>query len=697
MRHNSILSTCLVLLVALGILSSCSSDNPFSGSDDFLLDLQLEGPEGTTYVAQIRGNNITIELPKDVDPATVKPVYHISERATIAPKPETVTDWSQETTFVVTSYSGDKRSYAYHPVIVQAELKGQVVLTTDEEVETFAQKQIGIIWGNLIIGEKVPSGKTPERVITTLAPLSHLREVIGTIIVRDSYQGDFNELTSLERIGGLLFDQGINKKIREISLPELRYVGQAIQATTNTKKVYADSLVTLSLPKLHSAGAIRLEAPRLRTVDLGSMEEVGDLTLCTHIISSLDLSSLRIASSVWLEDKISYEQDARADLAELALPHLTECEGELRIVGFPSVTHLDLAALTEVGGALELSGLPKLEGQLELPQLQSAKSLHSTVYLTSEMENHRLKSISLPKLRVVTEDINLEKFYNLESLSLPAMTELKLLSVSSTVTSLSAPLLERVTSSLTTPVLNKDDLPLLKEAKMIRLNPLNSGSGVTIDVSSIETIGSLVIIDCGKDFTVITPKSIGDLLYTLRNQPSLPHIEGLESCRSVAYNNAYQIKGKVSLPVSLRSVSESISCSGMSYCTSFSGPALEKVGSLSVNVNSAQEISFPKLVTATNVELYSRSLVEVTLTALETVGTVVINGRGNSEMMTKLPDFPALVEVDKVEIGGFPKMTDFTGIRRAMERSAIKSDGWEVEACGYNPTYEDLKAGRYTE
>lgn len=42
------------------------------------------------------------------------------------------------------------------------------------------------------------------------------------------------------------------------------------------------------------------------------------------------------------------------------------------------------------------------------------------------------------------------------------------------------------------------------------------------------------------------------------------------------------------------------------------------------------------------------------------------------------------------------RFVDYTFFKSFVEEEQIKKEDWLVTNCGYNPTYEDMQAGRYT-
>ena len=692
------LSLCASLIVSLLLLTACERDTPFSGSDDYLLDFSLQSADGEIYTARISGEEIRIDLPPSSLQSGLNPVYHISEHATIAPRPETVKDWSLETKFEITSYSGAKRAYTYRPTLLFKEATEDVLLKSDAEVEAFAARGVEILNGSLIIGEKVKKNSPSEEnsQVTSLAPLAGLREVRGSVIIRDSYVGEFFELSSLERVTDIVFETDRINRVRAVRLPSLKYVGGDIKSTGYGGKIRSDSLRIIDLPKLHSLGALLLEADSVSAIKLGSLVEAEMLSLSTCRSAILDLSSLERVGSLYLEDEPAYGQEEPGPITSLSLPKLKTCEGNLTIEGFQKVTQVDFSSLTTVGGELSLGGLPGLTS-LELPELTRAGSLLYASYSSSpSRQNELIRSITLPKLTEVTDRLSLMSFVAMEELSLPSLRVVGNLVLSATLRSYSLPALEEVRSSISLPFFSKESLPELSRVTEVVLMPVDEGKGLTLDLSPLKGVKNVKVVGCTDECTILLPSEIEQLTYAQSGKTSIPVIKGLERCKKIIFDNPFQLTSAISLPASLRVVTGEISLASNNYGP-FSAPSLEEVGKLSVIGGDAMaSVSLPKLRKAESLTLWSGGLKEILLPVLSEVQTLALGYNSfPNYAMTALPDLSSLTHVGKITISGFSQLTDYTGVRTAVESGVIPDNGWTVTKCGYNPTLQDLREGRY--
>lgn len=57
--------------------------------------------------------------------------------------------------------------------------------------------------------------------------------------------------------------------------------------------------------------------------------------------------------------------------------------------------------------------------------------------------------------------------------------------------------------------------------------------------------------------------------------------------------------------------------------------------------------------------------------------------------------FAALEQMGAVVIMRHENLLSFEGLKNAV--SSIAAEGWTVEKNGYNPTYDDMQAGKWTQ
>lgn len=105
----------------------------------------------------------------------------------------------------------------------------------------------------------------------------------------------------------------------------------------------------------------------------------------------------------------------------------------------------------------------------------------------------------------------------------------------------------------------------------------------------------------------------------------------------------------------------------------FTFPSLEHVGGVGMTVRAVKTISCPKL-----------QAIDGTLCAANAASLTTFN-------------MPTLTKLSGVRFIRLTRFVDYTFFKSFVEEEQIKKEDWLVTNCGYNPTYEDMQAGRYTQ
>ena len=59
-------------------------------------------------------------------------------------------------------------------------------------------------------------------------------------------------------------------------------------------------------------------------------------------------------------------------------------------------------------------------------------------------------------------------------------------------------------------------------------------------------------------------------------------------------------------------------------------------------------------------------------------------------------DFSGLNSVKGISISGHEDVNDFSSFKYLFKNNVLTGESqWSVEECGYNPTYQDMKNGKY--
>ena len=405
MKNKYILLALLLVPFIAGIVS-CDDDrnDDFLGTDNFIHKFELIVDQ-TTYEGSVTDEQILVTFPTGLSLSDAAASVEFCEHATIEPEPAAIKDWSEEMQLTVTAYNGEKRVYTYKPAFSDLAVEGNIVLTTQEEVDAFGKTGTTVIHGNLTIGVDADS----EDRITDLSALSRLKEVDYKLIVYKSFVGKtLAGLDNLEKAGGL--DISDIDSLTGISLPKLKEVG--LEVTLSGK-----SLKKVALPVL----AVITE----------------DLTVKGDSLTELLFSELvKVQGNLILQGSVG---TALANPMEtLSLPKLEEVDGDFLLDYWAHLAQLDLPVLKHVAGLLTLNNMRKVS-VLSLPLLEKAGGITAAGLRTlaeyhlpalKEIVGYKdasgndnggfvfsasgdyLESVNLPLLEKVQGDFKITNFYS---------------------------------------------------------------------------------------------------------------------------------------------------------------------------------------------------------------------------------------------------------------------------------------------
>ena len=663
--------------------TACNDDDPefsgIEGKDHFISDFALT-VDGITYQATIAGDMITVEIPYNVslEGATVE--YALCEGASINPNPSNIQDWENEWKFVVTSKMQESKVYSYTYRYTDIEQSGSVVLATQAEVDNFAQTGINKIDGNLTIGT------VDGEEITNLEGLANLKQISNTLILNPSYKGaDLSGLDNLERIGsfklGSTTSTSKNTTLKTVNFPSLLdIIGDFVINCSTVEKI--------SIPKVGTIGEdMYVASDALLDLDANAVEYVG--------------SSLIVRGSVIQKESAATEA--------IVFSALKQIGNELAIQYFPQLQGIYLPALERITGTASFSDMSSI-GSIAMTELYSVGGL--TIKNCKE-----ISTIELPGLTSCGEfsvDANKVNKFNISALrdALGDMT-------------LSNLLIEELDLSQTN--FNGNTLTL-------QCNQLNKIVGP-------ETFnGSLLLL----------PKNCRLTEFTLEG---ISNIQGAFKCENYFYVKSFimpfvNVAGDVTIALNTGSVDTGVE---------IEFPKLQEIGgTLTLGTNrNANNITFPllkKILGSCSVTTYKLKN-DIEFTNLESIGTdgadaqikfeieatnilcpklKTINGKfdiATSSFMFDMEvdkvsypnvesisenlsitcpysdfgsngilsiDFSGLKSAKGISISGQGDVTDFSSFKYLFENNVLTGESqWSVKECGYNPTFQEMKDGKY--
>ncbi len=655
--------------------TACSDDDPefsgIEGKDHYISDFALS-VGGITYQATIAGEKITVEIPYNTDLEGATAAYTLSEGATINPNPSTIQDWENEWKFVVTSKMQESKVYSYTYRYADIEQSGSVVLATQAEVDNFAETGINRIDGNLTIG----TAEGEE--ISNLEGLIHLKQISNSLIVNPSYKGtDLSGLDNLEQIGGFrlgsITSTSKNTTLKTISLPSL--LG-----------VVGDFVVNCSAVE-------KVSIPKVETVE-------GDVYVISD--SLLDLEANALASVG----------------ASLVVKGTTESNPKK---GHATTEAIVFNSLKQVGNDLAIQYFPKLQG-VYLPALEHAGAAS---FIGLEV----VGSIAMTELRSVG-DFTIES-YNVSNVSLPALVTSGKMYISAPVNNFDISSLKNINGEMYLGVVNLTTLDVSAidfNGNTLHLYACNQLSKITgpetfngsfyINTSKVENFTIEGVSNIQGSFTYTTNTKLknfimpfsriaGDVVIGLSRANrgvsiesiQFPKLQEIGGKLDLTYNRFVK---KIEFPVLKRIIGNDNYIGTAKIDDGCIFNELESIGSTPDATTefyiSDGEIKCPKLKTISGsleISTNTSTITAISYPTLEAISNKLTISRGD-EVVTNI-DFSGLKTIQQVAIESYTGVSDFSTFRYLFENNILtEASQWTVTKCGYNPTFQDMKDGKYT-
>lgn len=650
----------ILTLLLMFVVFSCSNDSPFSGTDNRLLSLKLMVNEQEYKGVVTADNTIEITVPVETDLNNAKVEYTISEQASILPNPEKITDWNNEQVFNVISYSGEKRTYIVRVIRLKGEATNDVVLTTDEEVRAFAEKNISRIRGNLIIGKE--SGADS---IKNIDALTYLKKVDYRVIINPTYKGrDLSGLRNVTEVGELRIND--NKFVQDLTLKSLQIVYEDLFIKTDTlREIHFPELVRIN-------GNVRIEASRITGLDLPRLETVSGFSLKGDRLSMLRARKLEnITGDLTFESLLS--------LARVDLPKLQQVTGNVTMKGLNTLGTLSLPVLKTVEGNFTLENSPAIV-EFFIPSLERTRSFKIS-------NNVKLSRMMVPKIEEADGDLMLSgcPFDNLNQVSVKVINgKLSLI---------------RLTSL-------QDVKPFFKSLQKVADIDVNyllmEGS---LDISHLDFNGTLKIQNCSNLEHVKLPKELNEIAISGASNfspPTITEISGLVKANKITYSTLRLETPRDFVIKELKEVANELSLN-IGNVVNVSLPDLEIAPSIQIrddNQGTLKSITIDKLTSTERIILNSTSLETLKAPLLKEITNILnINGgRGNSAMQD-LNGLSSLESITSLTLYHLPSFKDYTFLKKSIDSGVMTEETWnknvKLQNVAYTPTFQDLKEGQY--
>ncbi|MFV0364884.1 MAG: hypothetical protein ACK5JS_00050 [Mangrovibacterium sp.] len=742
---KNIFKLILIVPVFVAALNSCEEDTEYIGGDDnYITNFTLTGDDGITYKGLITEGEVLMQVPEGVSLHGADANVNISSNATIAPDPESIVNWNEEEVFRVTSHSSAKRMYIYKIERADVSALGNVSLTTQAEVDAFAEEGLTVIDGNLIIG-KASTADT----ITNLSALESLKEVTYNIVVNKSYLGkDLAGLGNIEKIGGIKIS-GLDS-LESISMPKLQTVGTNIS-------IENPSLRTVALPELtHVGESFSIKAGGLELVSLGELTSMGESFVFYGAtgtrgqgssISILSLPKLQTVGS-------NMEIGGWAEVYKIDMPSLSRVSGTLTMSYIDKLEELSLEELAEVGGASfsSLSGLSRIStpkfttvnGNLEFAGLSAMLSLSANSITniggTLTLNLPAATSANFEQLETISGDLKIPSGASyLSVFGFPKLTKVAgRFEVKSKgymeLDGFSA--LEEIGAELyiygNAQISSLAGFSALKKVGEYYLYGMAALTELDVRGQEVGKIDALTTTMDG--LTIIADDNFnGDLvLNSLQCNSTAPVLQGFKTIKYLQIRN-FQYYTDPIVMEGIEEITTLLDMPSLLKTTQISFPDLKKVGKINISyANALQIVDFPALTEMTGYTdgdgeqqgglsyTISSDLAEFNVPALTTVngdfyfnsidndatitainipvvtsisGTLTISGQSNSTF-NDVSNFGSLTTVGAVSISRLSALSSFEGLANAV--GTLSKNTWSVSGCAYNPTYQSMLDGAYS-
>ncbi len=674
-------------VLAIVCLTACNDDDSiFDGVDHYISSFELQ-KDGRLLKAIISDDSITIKAAETLSLEGASAAVVTSEHTTIEPALSTITNWNNEQTFTVTGFNGESKTYYYSVVRTRVVGSGDIVLTTQDELEAFAALEISELQGSLTIGSVTGSDS-----ITSLEPLSGLKIITAGLVINPTFSGrNLNGMENLEQVGSIEIES-VNK-LQEVSFPSLRSIilGLTITKSKITSLEFpvlenVDNSITLkrndSITQINFSSLKSIvkdfiiegggNAAKLTAISLPLLENIGGDMSLTSLpeLESVSLPELEMASSI-----IIYSNDK---LETIAMPKLQKSFKDLKIYSLNLLTELDVSSLSFIGGVFYLGNLPLIANVDMLGSLTTVGG----------------------------------KF----TLNLPAVQSLEPLS---SLTDVNELVLAAGFQSLT------DELSSLTNVNRLTISgsEIEEGTIQRIDVSNISGLEYLRIERIYNSFVLKGPENFDGTLYLYYSNFEIEGFQEVKILTFYGFDSSNEVTDK---EIGVKKVTEDFTLNISNMTGTLSFPNLEEVGG-ELNLDGRVRINMPKL---KNVGVFYSKLApaeggtfdfpsletidgdcyictkiswgywdDINMPKLNTVtGKLTIGGYSSyykNTTISNLDSFSALTTANAITIQYNIGLTNYSGLQNVL--SSFSADQWKSIGNGYNPTYQDLLNGEWTQ
>lgn len=465
---------------------------------------------------------------------------------------------------------------------------------------------------------------------------TNIVRIMGTLTVGSDAE-DAEPITNLDGLSNLK-EVSYDIRIMNYSGADIAGLGN-LEIAGGLHIENATALKTLSLPKLIKApvGGVTVTAETLESVSLPALTEAGALYIRSYNLSSLDLSALAtVHGDLTLNGNKDINNNNSINLTgtiEQISFPLLKECANIQIAGFAAVTTIGIPMLESVEN-LSIEQFKTLK-TLSLPQLKTAKDIY--IHGADIADELDFKSLA-----TVTGNLKVDasKIENCSGLAALRTIQGMFILWNYHFTNL---------TGLT-------DLTVHGGVEIAK----TSSSYTTLDLSCINVPtneASITISDAGSIDELILPETIvANLNLSFAYRSAFPVIKGVKSAQYIDINLNQ----------------------------------LEGIDIVFEDLTSVYKLSVTGIGGKTAKSIKCANVTELRILSIANCSDLTILDFNKLEKLTS--------KRGKIEITDCTNLNDFSTFRTIFENyTSLASKHWVVSGNGYNPTFEDMKAGRYTQ
>ena len=469
--------------------------------------------------------------------------------------------------------------------------------------------------------------------ITNLDGLANLKQISNSLVINPSYKGtDLTGLDNLEQLGSFK-------------------LGSTTSASKNIM------LKTVNLPSLLGVtGDFVVNSSVIEKISIPKVEFIGeDMYITSDALLDLDANAVEsVGASLIVKGSVAQKESATTEA--IVFSALKQIGNELTIQYFPKLQGIYLPALESVVGTASFSDMSSI-GSLAMTELHSVGGL--TIKNCKE-----ISIVELPGLISCGEtSVDANKVNKLN------------------IASLKDVLGDMTLSNL-----------LIEE----------------LDLSQINFNGNTLTLQCARLNKIVGPETFNGSLLLLP-----------KSCRLTEFT----LEG-------ISNIQGDFQCKDYSYVKEFVMPFIRVAGDMTTDLKNdieftnlesigtdgadeqikfeieATNILCPKLKTingkfdiATSSFMFGMEVDKVSYPNVESISenlsiTCPYSDFGSNGILSI--DFSGLKSVKGISISGQGDVTDFSSFKYLFENNVLTGESqWSVKECGYNPTFQEMKDGKY--